>query len=66
MKRSQEDSILKYLARGKKLTPLKALRKFGCLRLSGRIYDLKHKGYRIKSEMVKTKSDKYVAEYSMI
>lgn len=38
---SQCDRILRYLQSGKRLTSLEALDKFGCLRLSARILDLK-------------------------
>jgi hypothetical protein len=50
---------------GQKVTPLIALRRFGCFRLGARIYDLKQKGYAIESRMVETSrgSKKYVKEY---
>ena len=38
---SQSEQILKYLQAGNALTPLEALRKFNCLRLGVRIYDLR-------------------------
>ena len=60
-KESQNDEILAYLLRGKKLTPLKALRKFGCLRLSARIYDLR-KIITIQCKM-KEENGKRFAEY---
>ena len=40
---SQCDRILRYLQSGKRLTSLEALDKFGCLRLSARILDLKNR-----------------------
>ena len=47
---SQEKAILKYLETHRRgLTPLDALRKFNCFRLSGRIYDLRQMGYRIST-----------------
>ncbi|WLS99514.1 helix-turn-helix domain-containing protein [Snodgrassella alvi] len=46
---SQSEQILKYLQAGNALTPLEALRKFNCLRLGVRIYDLRQKGYVINS-----------------
>ena len=56
MKSSQNDKILAYLKKGRSLTPLTALKQFGCLRLSARIYDLISEGYPIISERVKGKS----------
>lgn len=41
---SQTDQILNYLQAGNVLTPLEALRKFNCLRLGARIYDLRQHG----------------------
>lgn len=61
----QATCILRFLKSGKKLTPLDALRRFDCLRLSGRIFDLRCIGYDIDKKMVKTKSGKVVAQYSM-
>lgn len=62
--KSQEKRILNYLQNGGKITPLEALNKFGCLRLSGRIYDLRRKGYNIKSNRI-TVNKKQVAQYSL-
>ncbi len=62
---SQEKMIVEYLKQGKKLTRLDALHLFGCLSLNSRVSDLNnHKGYGIKSEMVK-RNGKMVAEYSL-
>ena len=49
---SQTDEILNYLQAGNVLTPLEALRKFNCLRLGARIYDLRQQGYVINSFMI--------------
>lgn len=59
---SQEQKILAFLKSGRPLTPLQALRKFGCLRLGARIFDIQAHGTLIKSKMVK-KGDKHVAQY---
>ena len=48
MEKSQEDKIIEYLKTGKSITPLDALKLFGCMRLGARIFDLKRKGYRIE------------------
>jgi hypothetical protein len=55
--------ILKALKRGEKLTPLDILKRFDCLRASGRIHDLRQDGYAIKTEIIKTPTKKRVALY---
>lgn len=60
---SQTALILAYLGQGKAITPLEALAKFNCLRLSARIWDLRDKGYDIKTRMVTTGNNKQIAEY---
>jgi len=60
---SQNKLIKEHLLQGKTITALDALRLFGCLRLSGRIHDLRHKeGLPIHSRMI-TRSGKRIAEY---
>ncbi|OOF39073.1 hypothetical protein BKK47_07600 [Rodentibacter mrazii] len=49
---TQNNRILHYLQNGNRLTSLEALRLFGCMRLSARIYDLKERGYLIEDEFV--------------
>lgn len=61
---SQNKQILNYLLKGKKLTPIDALEKFGCFRLSARILDLRKEGYEIITENI-TKQGKTFAQYSM-
>jgi len=63
---SQNSQILAFLKRGHSLTPILALKLFDCLRLSGRIWDLRNAGYDIKtrSKVVGDKQ-KTVAEYYM-
>jgi hypothetical protein len=46
---SQRDQILDYLKQGYELTPLDALVRFKCLRLSGRILELRQAGYDIQT-----------------
>ena len=60
---SQNTQILNHLKSGKKLTPIDALNKFGCFRLSARILDLRKGGHNIITENV-TKKGKTFAEYS--
>lgn len=61
---SQNESICRYLARGKTLTSLSAVRLFGCLRLGARVHELQKRGFRIRSEIVAVSGGKRVARYS--
>ena len=47
---SQNKMILHHLQTHKRgITPIQALEKYGCLRLSGRIHDLRSMGYAIET-----------------
>jgi len=61
---NQTNSILKHLQKGKALTAIQALEKFGCFRLAARISDLKQLGYSIVSERIES-DGKYFAKYSL-
>jgi len=61
----QNDMILVALKNGEKITPLSALERFGCLRLSARIWDLRHEGYPIVTKNITTPQGKSIAEYSL-
>lgn len=63
--RSQCKMILDWLEAGNTITSLEALRMFGCMRLASRICDLRDRGISIKTEKIKTASDKYVTRYSL-
>ena len=64
---SQSEQILKYLQAGNALTPLEALRKFNCLRLGARIYDLRQLGYQINSRLITDEhTKKRYASYSLV
>ncbi len=64
---SQNNKIKSYLDNGGTLTPLKALSKFGVMRLAARIADLKELGMNISTEMVKDKfTGKRYAEYMKV
>lgn len=68
--KSQNQQILDYMKSGHSITPIEALNKFGCFRLSARIADLKELGYTIHTEMVHDKKpdgthEKY-AKYMLI
>ncbi len=47
---SQKQDILEYLKDGNEITPMEALKKFGCFRLGARIWDLKTEGWEIEAE----------------
>lgn len=61
-------AIIQHLEDRGRITPMEALRKFGCFRLSARIYDLRKMGYDIVTESVTRKSHgvvKTFARYSL-
>lgn len=66
---TQNAEILCHLQKGMKLTPLQALKLYGCYRLSARILELREAGYPIRTEPhpVKSRSGKIatVAKYSL-
>lgn len=62
---NQEDAILKHLQQGNTLTPLDALRLFGCLRLGARIWDLRQKGHNVEMKVVEVANGKHVAQYRL-
>ena len=61
---SQNTRILDYLKSGKKLTPITALEKFGCFRLSVNLRMLMQQGHAIITKNV-TRNGKTFAEYSL-
>jgi hypothetical protein len=64
MKRTQSAMIIDWLAAGRGLTPLQALRKFGCFRLAARVSDLRSNGHAIETRRV-TKNGATYAEYRL-
>ena len=65
---SQTKQILEYMQQGNKITPYEALRKFGCFRLTSRIWDIEQlTGIRPKRERVKVTNAQgqqvYVMQY---
>jgi hypothetical protein len=60
--KTQKQQILSYLEKGKAITPLQALNKFGCFRLAARIADLRNDGLNIATKNV-TKDGKTFASY---
>ena len=61
---SQNRAIKEALIGGRRITPMDALRDFGCFRLSARIWDIRHKfGVPVLCEKKKLDNGKRVAEY---
>ena len=60
---TQSAQILKALKNGERLTHLDAEKRFNCLRLGARIYDLRKRGHNITSIMITVPSGKRVAQY---
>lgn len=56
---TQTEMILAALRRGERLTPLDALRRFGCFRLAARIDDLRRAGHEIVTETRETDGKRY-------
>ncbi len=56
MKESQCNKVLHFIETEGSITPLDALREFGCMRLASRVSDLKRKGYPIIREMETAKN----------
>jgi len=61
---TQAQRILRHLKSGKKLTPVAAISKYGCMRLAARISELKGDGINIKTKMIKKNGKKY-AQYRL-
>ena len=56
---SQTDQIREALMRGEELTPIEALRRFGCLRLAARVSDLRRDGLQIESATVEANGKRF-------
>lgn len=64
--KTQKALILRALQQGDRLTHLDAEKRFNCLRLGARIYDLKQQGHKIERRMIVVPSGKCVAEYRLV
>lgn len=49
---SKETDILKHMQKHKTIDPITAMKKYGCMRLAARIFDLRAKGHDIKPHSV--------------
>jgi hypothetical protein len=59
--RTQSQKVLSHLQRGKPLTPIQALSRFGVFRLAARIGELRAAGHDINSRTVKRGGKRYAA-----
>jgi len=62
---SQIDGIRAHLLRGKPITPMQALKLFGCFRLAAVIFNLRAEGFAIETEMVYSGDKKKWASYTL-
>ena len=63
MRDTQNDLILTWLRSGRPLTPIDALREFGCFRLAARIRELREQGEPIQSRLVRGRATANHAVY---
>lgn len=54
--RSQNRRLLAFLQAKRQITPLQALRSFGCFRLAARVHDLRKAGHEIETVRLPGKS----------
>lgn len=62
-KMTQAQKVLKYMLTYGSITPKEAYEELGCMRLSGRIYDLRKSGYNVVSDIQKGKDGSRYARY---
>jgi hypothetical protein len=62
---TQADAILTHMRRKGSITPIRALKLYGCFRLAARILDLKREGFLINSTMCNRNGRRYAA-YSLV
>ena len=62
---SQNKVIRQHLEKGKAITPLEALERYGCFRLAARINDLRDEGLDIET-MTLTHNGRRYASYKLI
>lgn len=61
---TQTDRIYLHLESGRTITPLTALRRYGCMRLAARVRELREDGMPIETTIRKRKG-KHFASYRM-
>ena len=62
---SQIEAIREHLLKGKSITPLEALKKYGCFRLAAVVFNIRAEGYVVETELLHKKQKKW-AKYSLI
>lgn len=62
---TQKANILAHLQAGKSITPLQALKQFGCFRLADIVYKLRGDGHQIITNDLPIKKGTIVAEYRL-
>lgn len=62
---TQNDMIRTHLQSGKSITPLDALREYGCFRLAARIADLRAEGLNIQTSTIQSNGKTY-ASYRIV
>ena len=62
---SQRMAILAHLKNGNTITGLEAIDRFGCIKLSNRISELRSSGHDIKDQWIETPTGKRVKQYFM-
>ena len=60
---SQCKMIARWLNDGHSITSLEALKRFNCMRLSSRIWDLKERGMNIQKKTIVLPNKKRICEY---
>jgi hypothetical protein len=64
------EQVLTHLKRGQPITPVEALKRYGCFRLGARIYDLKQRGHHIEKQMIEVETrgggTARIAEYRLM
>jgi len=62
---SQTEAILNHMQKLGPITPIEALRLYGCFRLGARVWDLKRKGYSVRDWWVHLDNGKRVKRYGI-
>lgn len=63
---TQKEAVLAHMKKGKSITPLDALRLFGCFRLAAVIYKLREDGHVINMVMVPQADGNPFARYRLV
>jgi hypothetical protein len=56
---TQTQQIREHLLKHNSITPLEALRKFGCMRLAARIEELRRTGFSVQTAIVQRNGRRY-------